>query len=58
MDFGGGEHGVFPISCSLYRLFGESDLASAQNGIRAISGGCFGHAGCCVRELAPAAEVT
>lgn len=57
MDFGGGgEHGVFPISCSL--LFGESDLAGTQNGIRAISGGCYGQAGCCVRELAQADKVT
>lgn len=56
MDFGGGEHGVLPFSCSL--LFGESDLASTPNGIRAISGGCYGQPGCCVRELAQADKVT
>lgn len=46
IDFGGGELGVLPISCSLKRLFGESDLARTQNGIRGIFGRCLGHAGC------------
>lgn len=58
MDFGGGERSAFPISCSFSACLVESDLAGAQDQIRAISGGCFGHAGCYISALAPAAKVT